>query len=180
METPSSKFLFDTGPDPGVLERNLRKLGVNPKDLDFVVISHEHGDHTGGLSYIAKVKPGITVYVPKGMRIKVPNLSIVEVNDTTEIAEGVVIIGWLHGPPVEQALAINVKDRGLVIITGCSHPGVVNIVVKAFRDLKLKPYLVLGGFHMGELPAIRAGRPLSICSIWAWRRWHRFTAAGRG
>ena len=150
VETPYSKFLFDTGPDPGVLERNMRRLGIDPKDIDFVVISHEHGDHIGGLSYIAKVKPGITVYVPKGIskRIKIQNLSIVEVNNTTEIAHGVAVIGWLYGPPVEQALAINVKDR-LVIITGCSHPGVVNIVAKAVRDLKLRPYLVLGGFHMG-------------------------------
>ncbi|MEM0062107.1 MAG: hypothetical protein QW141_07120 [Ignisphaera sp.] len=48
---------------------------------------------------------------------------------------------------MEQALAINVRDS-LAIITGCSHPGIVNIVAKAVRDLKLKPYLVLGGFHM--------------------------------
>ncbi|MEM4009721.1 MAG: hypothetical protein QXZ50_03040 [Ignisphaera sp.] len=56
-------------------------------------------------------------------------------------------MGRLCGPPMEQALAINVRDS-LAIITGCSHPGIVNIVAKAVRDLKLKPYLVLGGFHM--------------------------------
>ena len=58
------------------------------------------------------------------------------------------MIGWLYGPPAEEALAINVEGRGLVILVGCSHPGVANIVAKAKNDLGVKPYLVLGGFHM--------------------------------
>ncbi len=150
-ETPSARILFDTGPDPGVLERNLRRLGIDPNEIDFVVISHEHGDHVGGLSYLAEVRPGMKVYVPRGVagKLKIPNLEIIEVDNTTKIAEGIAVIGWLYGPPVEQALAINVKDVGLIILVGCSHPGVVNITSKAMRDLGIKPYLVIGGFHMG-------------------------------
>lgn len=89
------------------------------------------------MSYLAKTKPGIRVYVPKGTseKIRVPNLKIIEVNDTMKIAEGIALIGWLYGPPVEQSLAVNVKGLGLVIATGYSHPGIVNIVAKAVRDL---------------------------------------------
>ncbi|RLF13813.1 MAG: hypothetical protein DRJ66_07160, partial [Thermoprotei archaeon] len=64
------------------------------------------------------------------------------------IAKGVAVIGELYGPPYEQALAVNVKGRGLVIFVGCSHPGVDNIVKKAVSDLNEKPYIVIGGFHL--------------------------------
>ena len=150
VKTPKNTILFDTGPDPGILRENLKKLGVDPSEIDFVVISHEHGDHINGLSYLAKVRPGLKVYVPKGTaeRIGIRGLDIKEVDKTTEVAEGVAIIGWLYGPPAEEALAINVEGKGLVILVGCSHPGVVNIVAKAKTELGIKPYLVLGGFHM--------------------------------
>ena len=149
-KTPKNTILFDTGPDPNVLRDNLKKLGVDPGEIDFVVISHEHWDHVGGLSYIAEARPGLKVYVPKGAggRIKAHGLDIEEVDKTMEVAEGVAVIGWLYGPPAEEALAINVEGRGLVILVGCSHPGVANIVAKAKNDLGVKPYLVLGGFHM--------------------------------
>ncbi|RLE86355.1 MAG: MBL fold metallo-hydrolase [Thermoprotei archaeon] len=150
VKTPKNTILFDTGPDPGILRENLKKLGVDPSEIDFVVISHEHGDHINGLSYLAKVRPGLKVYVPKGTaeRIGIRGLDIKEVDKTTEVAEGVAIIGWLYGPPAEEALAINVEGKGLVILVGCSHRGVVNIVARAKTGLGIKPYLVLGGFHM--------------------------------
>ncbi len=155
-------ILFDTGPSPSTLAHNLEVLKIDPKKIDYVVISHEHGDHVNGLEYLAKVNPGLTVYVPSHMGkytiewIKDLGFKVVKVNNTVWIDKGVAIIGELYGPPYEQALAINLRDHGLLIFVGCSHPGVVNIVRKAVQDLGIRPYLVLGGFHM-------AGSPYNEC-----------------
>jgi len=151
----NTTILFDTGPSPQILKYNCKALGVNLSELTFVVLSHEHGDHIGGLSYVAEVKPKVKVYVPSKMSnyvkewIKSLNLTLIEVRDSIVITKGVVVIGQLYGPPWEQALAINIS-RGLVILVGCSHPGVENIVAKAVKELGTKPYLVIGGFHMSS------------------------------
>jgi 7,8-dihydropterin-6-yl-methyl-4-(beta-D-ribofuranosyl)aminobenzene 5'-phosphate synthase len=56
--------LFDTGNNAAIFEHNVKALGVNLTQLDFVVISHRHTDHTTGLRYVLSVNPKVTVYVP--------------------------------------------------------------------------------------------------------------------
>ena len=147
------QVLFDTGPDPDSLRYNAEKLGVDLSKIDAVVISHEHGDHVGGLPYIAAVRPGVRVYVPEGMSpsvkrwIKGLGLTVVDVGSTTEICPCMAVIGGLYGPPYEEALAVR-TDEGLVVLVGCSHPGVDRIVMKAENDLKVRPLAVIGGFHL--------------------------------
>lgn len=155
LKTPHSTILFDAGPSPEALERNSYKLGIDLSKLDFAVASHEHGDHIGGFSYVASLTKGLTVYVPRDMteysknELRGLGLNLVEVDETRIIAEGVAVVGELSGPPWEQALAVNVKGLGLIILVGCSHPGVDRIVEKASKDLEAKPYAVIGGFHLG-------------------------------
>ena len=126
-------MLFDADPDPTVLKENAEKLGLDLSKIDLIVISHEPGDHIRGLKYIAEImgdKP-IKVYVPKHMTssakkwIRELGFNVIEIERTIVIAKGVAVIGELYGPPYEQALAVNVKGRGLVIFVGCSHPGVL-------------------------------------------------------
>ena len=129
-------ILFDTGADFETLLYNMEKVKINPKDINFVFISHLHGDHTGGLEGILKIKSDLKVYKPDSF------------SKETEISEGI----WTTGPLgiwiKEQSLIIN-SEKGLIVITGCAHPGVVNIVKKTkeiFPNENI--YLVLGGFHL--------------------------------
>ena len=64
VEVSGKKILFDTGNNPDVFAANVRALNLDLKSLDFVVISHRHGDHTSGLSYLLRVNPKIKIYVP--------------------------------------------------------------------------------------------------------------------
>jgi len=153
VETENTAFLFDTGPDPTTLEINIEKLSLDIDKIDFVFISHEHGDHAGGLAYVSRVKPGIKIYIPKHSsnyiksRIR-KNFSLVEVDKPEIIVDGLISSGELYGGLYEQSLAVYVKDKGLVILTGCSHPGIENIV-KHFHELTNLPiYAVIGGFHL--------------------------------
>ena len=154
IETSSSTVLLDTGQSYSVLRDNSLTLAKDLSEVDFVVISHEHWDHIGGLSYIEEVNPGVTVYVPSRIdtqtfnSINQSNLNVIKINETTIVQRGFAIIGELNGPPYEQALVVNVKDVGLVSFVGCSHPGVENFIEKATNDLGIDTFMVIGGFHM--------------------------------
>jgi len=156
VETPHARFLFDTGPDPTVLKYNAGRFGVNLSNIDFVIISHCHGDHVGGLPLIAKLKPGVKVYVPQhsGLQNYVRGLGLtpVLVNKTTEVAPGVWVLKPLYGPPWEEGVAVATR-LGLAVLVGCSHPGVDRIVEVAVHDLSTgKVYAVIGGFHLMGAP----------------------------
>lgn len=64
VEYGGKRVLFDTGNDAGILERNAGRLGVDLGELDAVVISHRHGDHTSGLGYVLRVNPEVRIYAP--------------------------------------------------------------------------------------------------------------------
>lgn len=155
LETSNATLLFDTGQSYTGLRDNSIALNKDLSKVDFVVISHEHWDHIGGLSYIEEINPGVTVYVPEHMdsqtfnTINQSNLNAVKIGETTIIQSGIAIIGELNGPPYEQGLIVNVKDVGLIGIMGCSHPGVNYLMEKGVDDLGGHPYMVIGGFHMG-------------------------------
>ena len=65
VEYGGKRILFDTGNDAAIFERNVKRLGVDLTKLDAVFISHRHGDHTTGLSYLLEVNPGVRVFVPQ-------------------------------------------------------------------------------------------------------------------
>lgn len=153
VERGDLTLLFDTGGDAPTLLSNMATLGLDLAKIDIVVLSHIHGDHVGGLEGILAVNEDTTIYLPHYFphRFKdevTAHARVVEVHEPMEIAEGIYTTGEIGTGIIEQSLVL-VTGRGLVVITGCAHPGVVNIVAKAKEITGEEVYLVIGGFHLG-------------------------------
>lgn len=154
IEYEGHTLLFDTGAQGSILLDNLAKLGLDPQLIEFVVLSHSHGDHTGGLQGL--LDTGITpvVYVPaalaqtykEGVRAQ---SELVEVGDPVEILPGLHSTGQLLRNVAEQGLVVETAE-GTVVITGCAHPGILRIVERAREIVDAEISLVVGGFHMVE------------------------------
>ena len=153
VKGPEKTILFDVGGESSILLKNMKKLAIEPKTVDVIVLSHIHYDHIGGLSGFLKINPEVTVYMPRSLPRSVKDIvnkagtKLVEVHKPTKICEDVYSTGELGSFIKEQSLIIK-TSKGLVVITGCAHPGVVNIVKKAKEALKTDVYLALGGFHL--------------------------------
>jgi 7,8-dihydropterin-6-yl-methyl-4-(beta-D-ribofuranosyl)aminobenzene 5'-phosphate synthase len=65
IEYGGKRILFDTGNNAEIFAHNVQAKGIDLTTLDFVVVSHRHGDHTSGLNYLLTVNPGVKIYVPK-------------------------------------------------------------------------------------------------------------------
>jgi 7,8-dihydropterin-6-yl-methyl-4-(beta-D-ribofuranosyl)aminobenzene 5'-phosphate synthase len=158
VRLPERVILFDTGGDSSILLDNMEQLQIDPKEIDIVVLSHIHGDHVGGLGGILNQNSDVTVYLPasfpQGLKedVKLYGAEVQEVHEPRELFDGVYTTGELNGGIREQSLIVK-TDEGLVIITGCAHPGVVNVVQRAREIAGDRVYLLLGGFHLGGASA---------------------------
>jgi 7,8-dihydropterin-6-yl-methyl-4-(beta-D-ribofuranosyl)aminobenzene 5'-phosphate synthase len=187
VEYGGKRILFDTGNNPEILAQNVKAKGVDLAKLDFVVMSHRHGDHMGGLSYLLKVNPTVKIYAPKEgfgvygadlpssfyrKDISLPpeqryydggppevmrfgsawpgaNFQLVDKN--AEITPDIHLIALVSDKPGtlelhELSLAINTPD-GMVIVVGCSHPG-IDKIVEAAGTINPRIHLIAGGFHL--------------------------------
>ena len=165
IRTDEATILFDLGAntrdeDPSPLQKNMKRLGITMEDIDAIVISHNHGDHIGGDKWeekntfsLTSFQPGLKqmpVYTPVEMTY--PGLNPVYTPLPTKIAKGVATIGVIHNPIFftdieEQALAINVENKGIIIITGCGHQSIEKILQRTYILFDEPIYGVLGGFH---------------------------------
>jgi 7,8-dihydropterin-6-yl-methyl-4-(beta-D-ribofuranosyl)aminobenzene 5'-phosphate synthase len=158
VEYRGHTLLFDTGGNANILLRNMELMEIDPASIEVVVLSHAHGDHTGGWAGLVRTGAHPPVYVPPSFRDDVKRelgrtSKVVEVGPGQEILPGLLTTGELGAGQIpEQALVIQLED-GIVVVTGCAHPGIVEMVARA-KDLSEGPVrLVLGGFHLGEMSA---------------------------
>jgi 7,8-dihydropterin-6-yl-methyl-4-(beta-D-ribofuranosyl)aminobenzene 5'-phosphate synthase len=147
-------ILFDTGGDGKRLLANMKKLGIDPKQIDIIVLSHIHGDHVGGLHSVLRKNPEAIVYLPISFpdsfkdEVKGYGAKVIEVQRSLKICENVHSTGELGTGIKEQSLIVR-TDKGLIVITGCAHPGIVEILIKAKELMKDNILLVMGGYHLG-------------------------------
>jgi 7,8-dihydropterin-6-yl-methyl-4-(beta-D-ribofuranosyl)aminobenzene 5'-phosphate synthase len=193
------RILFDTGARPETVLKNAAELKVDLSAVPEVILSHNHGDHTGGLMTLrrefAKANPAALarVHVGKGIfwsrpaangegnpMVKVKPAyeatggAFVEYQEPKEIHPGV----WLTGPverthpernwsgngrvrnadavvedtiPEDMSLVFN-TDKGLVVLSGCGHAGIINTLEYARKKIRHAPvYAAVGGFHLFAL-----------------------------
>ena len=187
VEYGGKRILFDSGNNPEILAQNAKAKRVDLSKLDFVVMSHRHGDHMGGLAYLWKVNPKVKIYAPKeGFGVygadlpssfyrKDPSLPSEQryfggtppdvmrfgsawpganfqlVDKMVEIASDIYLISLVSDKPGtlelhELSLAIKAPN-GMVLVVGCSHPGIDKIVETA-STIDPRIYLIVGGFHL--------------------------------
>lgn len=157
IEGTEKTILFDTGTKSDVFLNNIKCLKVEPKKVESVVISHNHGDHTGGLLTFLGINANVAVYMPVSAakewapRIEKFKAKMIAVDQPVKICKGVWSTGEIQGPVNEQALIVDTA-KGLVVVTGCAHPNIAKIVEKSKNLLKKKIYLVFGGFHLLSTP----------------------------
>ncbi|MEA3439960.1 MAG: MBL fold metallo-hydrolase [Chloroflexota bacterium] len=165
-------LLFDTGGSGETLLNNMELLGIEPKMIETVVISHEHGDHTGGLISLLEVTNRPTVYMLASSSAALKNrvasfTDVIEVTESIEIIPGIYSTGKVISTPPEQGLAIQ-TESGIVIITGCAHPGISRMVhrgrsaVQPGSEVVYGPVaLVIGGYHMAHASSDQVERVIA-------------------
>jgi 7,8-dihydropterin-6-yl-methyl-4-(beta-D-ribofuranosyl)aminobenzene 5'-phosphate synthase len=150
---PARTILFDTGSDGTLLLENMAKLRIDPGRIDTVVLSHIHGDHTGGLMGFLQANPHARVYLPASFPARFKDVVrghgavVTEVSEPQEICPDVYTTGVLGRRIREQALVVRTA-RGLVVLTGCAHPGIVPMLEKATLLHGEPVLLLMGGFHL--------------------------------
>jgi len=155
IRTPEKEILFDTGGDSSVLLSNMKMLNINPQSIEIVVISHIHADHLGGLGGFLQKNSRVSVYVPASFpesikeEIRLFGAECRSVEKAIPIVRNVFSTGEMGTSIKEQSILLD-TPKGVIVMTGCAHPGIVNIIKKA---KKIRPgkqiYLVMGGFHLG-------------------------------
>jgi 7,8-dihydropterin-6-yl-methyl-4-(beta-D-ribofuranosyl)aminobenzene 5'-phosphate synthase len=213
VEYGGRRVLFDTGGSRDDFAYNARALGVDLTRLDFVVLTHRHGDHTSGLNHVLAVNPGVRIYTPaeaayfdtpvppaleKLIKRRVdsapedmhyyggeyperiasgspwPGAKFTQIRAPTEALPGF----WLfttqsETPGTKEMNEISMAVRtpqGLVLMVGCSHPGIEKIVEAAVK-IDPRVYSVFGGFHLVDIPDAQVTSMVSrFRDQWKFRR----------
>ncbi len=153
-------ILFDAFGRADVFWENIRRFRIDLSQVRHVVISHDDWDHIAGLQGLLQARPKMKVHVcekaGEGLKglVQSGRGTIVEVRLATKVSRRIFSTGQMRadtgrGILYEQALVIKTQ-RGISVITGCAHPGILRIVRKVIRDFGNNIYAVCGGFHMKD------------------------------
>jgi 7,8-dihydropterin-6-yl-methyl-4-(beta-D-ribofuranosyl)aminobenzene 5'-phosphate synthase len=178
LESGNLSCLFDAGRISDKFMTNVGHLNVNCARIDQVVISHIHDDHMGGLFDILAKCNRPTLFLPFSYprqrgeplgdqadrdfnalldRLKPLVSAITRKKEASKVGDRFFTTGMIEDQSFEQALVVP-TSKGLIVITGCAHPGVVEIVRRARETMKRDVYLVMGGFHLVSMSPEQTAR----------------------
>ena len=168
MDGRKRKFLLDSGWSYAWTEECFKREGIDKmlenREIEALFISHEHFDHFWGLPVTLKYDPTIPLYIPEGFypeglqyikdaghrgplhKVK-PGLNPVAPGFATFVF-AIPIICRVYG---EQSMYFNIKDKGLVSVTGCCHQSIIQFAETAYREIKYENdnlHGVYGGLHI--------------------------------
>jgi 7,8-dihydropterin-6-yl-methyl-4-(beta-D-ribofuranosyl)aminobenzene 5'-phosphate synthase len=155
IECETNTVLFDTGGDGRTLLENMKILSKDPKAIQTIILSHSHGDHTGGLERLLRETLSVKLYVPGSFpeafdrAAKAYGATVVRVNAPLEICSGFRSTGEMGNGIKEQSLLVN-TPQGIILITGCAHPGIIEMIRKAKSIAREDIYMVIGGWHLSS------------------------------
>ena len=165
IRTDQETILFDVGfnqnqTTPSPLEHNMQQLGIKLSDIDSIFLSHHHLDHAGGLGWVREQSFSLgtqqaplgntVVYAP--VPLQYPGTVVTHIEAPTVIGTGLVSIGPIKrqlalGVIDEQALAIHVKGKGIVLVVGCGHQTLARIIERAHDLFDVPIYGIIGDLH---------------------------------
>jgi len=178
LDVSGRRILFDTGQSGYVLLENARSLGVDLGGLDAVALSHTHYDHIGGLGALIPFLRDVPIYCGAGVpqRLQSPeysNCRFCAAASPQQITQEVMTGGHIFrrcefearpgmypgeeesggtGDEMLDEQPLFVKcQKGILVICGCAHPGVVNIVEDA-GEVGGEVFALFGGLHLGGAP----------------------------
>lgn len=105
------KFLLDTGDNEISFIGNLKTAGINTDELDYVLLSHSHKDHTRGWIYLRKQRPQLDIYIPSGGVFSHSAIKFNEVSDYLKMTPNVYLI-HTH----DESGSIRIKDELSLLI----------------------------------------------------------------
>jgi len=151
-------LLFDTGEKWDLLSNNMQNMDVGVSDIKGVVISHDHWDHKDGLWGLLRENSKIKVYACPNFgrrfkdRVKSYSVELIEINKFSQIGKNIYTTGEILGRYASRSIyeqSVVLRSRkGLVILTGCAHPGIIRIIERIKQDMRDKIHIVIGGFHL--------------------------------
>lgn len=161
-------YLFDVGELDLALLNNLEKFQLTLKQMKAIIISHPHFDHAAALMKLVKKLDNQTIYLPSPLfegellskqkqryQIKIDLDAYQRYSNKVVLSEAKQLEEQLFiTRPVsvdnfkEQALVIDLKEQGIVLIVGCSHPSIEDLILEAKKVTRNnKLYALIGGMH---------------------------------
>ena len=193
IKTEQGSLLFDLGygPEMPALVHNATKLGFKMDQVDALVISHLHPDHMGGLKAARKKQvtvpqeirghEGLLCFLPaeanaEGFQtevIKGPQMLAAGVASTGPLARSLFLMGWTE----EQSIVVRLKEKGLVVLTGCGHP-TIETIIQMVKRLSNDPIYAIGGglhFPITDSPLRKSGLKVQMILGTGKPPWKRLT-----